>query len=993
MHDRHSVARFHTMDRLRAAMMFLGVLFHCALPYATHTLSLYTPFQDPDASNGIGALTFLLHLFRMPLFFIVAGFFGAMLYQRYGPEGLLRNRSRRILRPLLVFWPVLFITTLMAAAFTKLGGINGILTVAEKLKQGIPLEGEQVTPASLLTDLGLLHLWFLYFLMLFYVTMAVAATFWHKLSGNFQSLCNKAVRFICFSKSGAFLLIGCTALLLYAMPAASDVHAGFDQSIGFVPKPLVLIAFFLFFSYGWVLFRNLPAMSLLKVYAWHTLLPGLLLAGLYAYSILFTGVFSNTLNQSILGAGSIWLLVWGIFGIFLRYLNSDSPVGRYLADASYWVYLIHVPFTLIVPGLLAGLPLPAVVKLLIVFTLITGFCLLSYHYWVRNRFLGSVMGDKFPRRSLQGLSFKSNPHSEQTMLHYLWLRAKNVPGSVGYSFPESEKDDNWLELYKKVTQAAFQLYESGVRKGDYILIMMEGCPETVVSLYAGVSIGAIVTPVNPHGTASELKKILQTIRPKVLIACPTAHAALAELQQEHCSQAGLNAEQFVWIPEMLFLQELTAAKAAIFPAARSFSSLFAVTADVTQDFSAYCNSMDGDLPAFLLFTSGTTGVSKGVAISLNSLRGDGRNKNTKQGMLQRSAKRMFDRFAGRFVAVTMLPLYHYAGLSLLFTPLQICNVRLVHLRRFHPNAALQCLKRTKASILLGTPFMIQSLQNAEAKGADTLAQIKFLIFTSAAVDRHIIQRVIHAYQGLRFFMVTYGTSETGGIANSLCILNRKKSHVIALLLAILKRGNYINNYMSLQDFLTTPFSIGGKVARDVSVGVRCLQTGAWLPAGAHGAILIKSRRTMKYIQQGMNDACFTGDGWFVSGDAGCVNDENIIFISGRISRLISRGGEKISPVEIEEVITAFPGIVAAHVLPMPHELYGEEVGAALQLSPVIPVSLPALRLFLREKLSRSKVPEYFLIMEAFPVSESGKIAEEEIRLAFSRQIQRELSHA
>jgi len=981
------------MDQLRAGMMFLGVLFHCALPYATVTLSVVTPFQDPDASYGVSVLTLLLHLFRMPLFFIVAGFFASLLYQRYGWKGMLRNRAKRILIPLLLFWPFLFVTTILASAFTYLGGIEGILTVMDKLKQGVPLDGKKVTAASLLSEMGLLHLWFLYYLLIYYVVLVLAVSCWKQLSEVSRNVSRRIAKRLFFLPAGSFFLIGLTALLLHTMQKASPAHAGIEGSLGFVPRPQVLAAYFLFFAYGWLLFYNQSAFASIKKYTWQCLSGGALLAALYAYSILEGGFSAHPFAQSFICSGSIWMLVWGVFGFFLRFLDVKTGWGRYLTDASYWVYLVHVPFTLIVPGLLMNLPVPGALKLFLVFTLITLFCLLSYHYWVRGKFLGRLLGSQNPKPVATDWKQQAKLHSGNALLALLAQRARQFPESVGYSFPQSKEDDTWQALYQKVQLAAQQLYISGVRKGDHVVILMEGCPEMVISLYATVAIGAVATPLNTYATAAEIKNILETVRPVALITgYAPAHKVVSQLHSVFEEEKGSQSAAVPWFPKLVFMVGTTAETAAM-PFVRPFSSLLAALLEITPEVAACFKDIPGNMPAFLLFTSGTTGKAKGIAITINSILGGQRKSRRRPNKLQRGPRYVFDRFAGRFTAASLLPLYHYAGLSLLFTPLTICNIKLVLLRRFHPVAALECMAASKASVLLGTPFMIQSLLTVTHAAKAALQQIKVLIFTSSAVDRNIIQRVIDGYAQLRWFLVTYGTSETGGIANSLCLLQRNQSRSMGLLLSVLKRGNYINSYMDQQEFFETPYSVGGKVAKDVSVGVRCLRTQTWLPPGAQGELWIKSSRTMKYIQEGLNQERFTEDGWFRTGDIGFVTDKQAIYITGRTSRLISRGGEKISPVEIEEVLLQFPGVMAAYVLPLPSELYGEQVGAAITVAAGIEVSIAALREFSGQLLSRFKVPEHFLILPAFPISGSGKIAEEELRFQFGNHLQQSAVYA
>lgn len=91
-------------------------------------------------------------------------------------------------------------------------------------------------------------------------------------------------------------------------------------------------------------------------------------------------------------------MVYGLFGLFLRYLNKPNSRWRYMADASYWIYIVHVPFVMLLPLLLASVPLPGIVKLALVVAAATGLTLLTYRYFVRSTFIGKQLnGRRYPR--------------------------------------------------------------------------------------------------------------------------------------------------------------------------------------------------------------------------------------------------------------------------------------------------------------------------------------------------------------------------------------------------------------------------------------------------------------------------------------------------------------------------------------------------------------------------------------------------------------------
>jgi glucan biosynthesis protein C len=161
--------RFHYMDNLRALAMLSGVLFHAALAYSP-LAHAYVPTADRGQSEAVDACLWFLHLFRMPLFFVVAGFFAALLVDRRGLAGLFRNRLRRIALPFVVFWPLVYYaldySTMHAAMNVQ--HPSPLLALIRQYAQGTGVPAHMPTTA---------HLWFLYYLMFFYVLVWAAANF------------------------------------------------------------------------------------------------------------------------------------------------------------------------------------------------------------------------------------------------------------------------------------------------------------------------------------------------------------------------------------------------------------------------------------------------------------------------------------------------------------------------------------------------------------------------------------------------------------------------------------------------------------------------------------------------------------------------------------------------------------------------------------------------------------------------------------------------
>jgi acyl-CoA synthetase (AMP-forming)/AMP-acid ligase II len=146
-----------------------------------------------------------------------------------------------------------------------------------------------------------------------------------------------------------------------------------------------------------------------------------------------------------------------------------------------------------------------------------------------------------------------------------------------------------------------------------------------------------------------------------------------------------------------------------------------------------------------------------------------------------------------------------------------------------------------------------------------------------------------------------------------------------------------------------------------------------LPAGERGEVAIKGRTIVDGYENNptANEAAYT-DGWFRTGDEGMLDDEGYLFLTGRLKEQINRGGEKISPVEVDEVLLRHPAVAEAITFAIPHDKLGEEVGAAVVLAEGQEVSERDLRAYLSEQLAAFKVPKRIVFVAEIPKGATGK---------------------
>ncbi len=376
--------RQYALDNLRALMMWLGIVLHVAANHLTGPMLL--PWRDKDTSEFADVLGAVIHVFRMPVFLILAGYFVALLVDRRGAHQMLHHRMRRIALPFVLFWPVLFV----------LMGVLAMLYAfrAERGHFGLSLDVVPTVPHAPL--INTLHLWFLY--QLAGLALLTFAALWlaPKLPKSLRH------RILLTSRQLGGRPWGPLALALPLGLIGAQYSVGILTVTGsFVPPLAEWLHHGLFYAFGYFLYihRN-ELLAHYTAQAHHFLWAGALIC-LVSLGMLkevqthpeATGVVFRVLAAWAYNSVT-WLWSFGFIGLALRHLNRPSPALQYLSDSSYWVYLVHMLATIGFGALLYGADLPAEVKMLLNIAATTFMCLATYHFFVRNTAIGELLNGK-----------------------------------------------------------------------------------------------------------------------------------------------------------------------------------------------------------------------------------------------------------------------------------------------------------------------------------------------------------------------------------------------------------------------------------------------------------------------------------------------------------------------------------------------------------------------------------------------------------------------
>ncbi|MFC0341692.1 malonate--CoA ligase [Paracoccus niistensis] len=466
-------------------------------------------------------------------------------------------------------------------------------------------------------------------------------------------------------------------------------------------------------------------------------------------------------------------------------------------------------------------------------------------------------------------------------------------------------------LVARSGRMANALVDLGVAPGDRVAVQVEKSVEALILYLAVVRAGAVFLPLNTAYTPAEVAYFLGDAEPRIFVCDPAREESLRPAAE----QAGAR---------VLTLD------------AAGQGSLTDAAADRAEDFATVPRG-DDDLAA-LLYTSGTTGRSKGAMLS--------------HGNLASNALALVEawRFTARDVLIHALPIFHTHGLFVATNVVLLSGASMIFLPKFEAGAIFEAMPR--ATVLMGVPtFYVRLLADARLD-RETTRGMRLFISGSAPLlaDTH---RAWQARTG-HAILERYGMTETN--------------------------MNSSNPYEGERIAGTVGLPLPG-----VEILVTDPETGAPLPQGEIGMVEVRGPNVFGgYWRMPEKTAAeLRGNGFFITGDLGRFDERGYLQIVGRGKDLIITGGFNVYPKEVETEIDALPGVVESAVIGLPHPDFGEGVTAVVVPSGTPALTEAAILAPLESRLAKFKLPKRVVFLDELPRNTMGKVQKNLLRDRFA----------
>lgn len=513
--------------------------------------------------------------------------------------------------------------------------------------------------------------------------------------------------------------------------------------------------------------------------------------------------------------------------------------------------------------------------------------------------------------------------------------------------------ENDRATYESFTRAAlaiaYELTLQGVKKGDRVAIIMRNLPEWPAIFFGAEIVGAIVTPLNAWWTGPELEYGLVDSGSKI--------AFVDSERLERISEHLINCPDLKRVYVSRYSEDLP-------------NPIVCRLEEVLGPVNDWGKLPDRPMPkvglypdddATILYTSGTTGKPKGAL-------GTHRNMLSNIFASASAQARNFlrrgepvpapDPNAPQRCTLLSVPFFHATGCFAVMGPTVYAGGKLVLMRKWDPETAMQLIEREKVNSAGGVPTIAWQLIEHPARSKYDLSSLESVAYGGAPSAPELVRKIVEVFPK-SLPGNGWGMTETSATCTT----------------------------HSAEDYENRPDSCGPAVAV-CDIKVMSLDGERELPRGEVGELWARGPNIVKgYWNKPEATAATFVDGWVKTGDLARIDEEGFCYIIDRAKDMLIRGGENIYCIEVENVLYEHPAVMDAALVPIPHKTLGEEPGAVVHLKPGMHTTEEELRQFVAGKLAAFKVPVKIIFWpETLPRNANGKILKTDLKKVFSEHL-------
>jgi acyl-CoA synthetase (AMP-forming)/AMP-acid ligase II len=483
----------------------------------------------------------------------------------------------------------------------------------------------------------------------------------------------------------------------------------------------------------------------------------------------------------------------------------------------------------------------------------------------------------------------------------------------------------YAQTNERANRLVNTLVKLGVKKGDRVGILQVNCNQVVETYFAAAKLGAIFVPLNFRAKAEELAYMITNAEAKILLAGSRYLESISQI-----------------MPQLGTVKECISID--------SRDGLY--YEDLIQSASTdeiYSDIGDEDI-TILMYTSGTTGRPKGVPLRHHAF----------VSYVLENVEPASPEIEERNLLT--VPLYHVAGIQAMLAAIYGGRT-LVMMKQFEVKEWMETIQREKATRAMLVPTMLKRVIDDPGFNQYDLSSLKVITYGAAPMPFEVIHKAIHVMPWARFINA-YGQTETASTITTL----GPEDHII--------EGTEKEKEKKLKRLSSSI----GKPLPDVEVKI-VDEGGERLPPFGVGEILARGPRMMTgYWQDEQKTAqVMTGGGWLRTGDMGYVDEEGYIYLTGREDDMIIRGGENISPEEVERILHSHPKVEEAAVIGVSDPEWGQEPRAVVVLKKGETSTPEEIIEFCRSRLSGYKRPRSVVFIDSLPRSPMGKVLRKRLR--------------